>query len=98
MHSTLRAFVGRRNVTAVIPDVVTEAICKWRGKRLLRAHTSHELVGTSLPLSSLRTAAEIAERDRIGVRERTSCAAIIKDRSEEHTSELQSRRDLVCRL
>src|SRR5690349_23552871 len=26
------------------------------------------------------------------------CARVVGDRSEEHTSELQSRRDLVCRL
>src|SRR5690349_23677256 len=35
---------------------------------------------------------------RSGLRARRSAAGQGEDRSEEHTSELQSRRDLVCRL
>src|SRR5438874_13106816 len=36
-------------------------------------------------------------RERMSARNRSRCS-VIRSRSEEHTSELQSRRDLVCRL
>src|SRR5438874_3900963 len=54
---------------------------------------------SSLTLASLRIAPTIPRRDRVAAKaQRPGAFSGAKPRSEEHTSELQSRRDLVCRL
>src|SRR5690349_22867139 len=55
-------------------------------KNGLLSTAAHEL---KTPLTSMRMAMHVIAEQRIGR---------LNDRSEEHTSELQSRRDLVCRL
>src|SRR5690349_22601677 len=45
-----------------------------------------------------RCARCVARRQRPGARDRSFAVRSLSRRSEEHTSELQSRRDLVCRL
>src|SRR5438874_5611577 len=46
----------------------------------------------SILVALMKVIGDLSTQDLIG-----ACAAL-RDRSEEHTSELQSRRDLVCRL
>src|SRR2546421_6223039 len=48
--------------------------------------------------SSLATRGEIAVDELVDTMPETTAADLLKSRSEEHTSELQSRSDLVCRL
>src|SRR5438874_7073308 len=48
-------------------------------------------LGAALCLQSARRLIELNQRETVSIH-------IFKNRSEEHTSELQSRRDLVCRL
>src|SRR3989440_9340371 len=63
-------------------------------RRLDLASADHLLAGTELGTGSMRPKVEAAaDFVRAGGRR-----AIIAERSEEHTSELQSRSDLVCRL
>src|SRR3712207_7396915 len=64
----------------------------------------------ALPISGDSAASYSSQRPAISVRSRSgrgasrcsrsarSCAALLSPRSEEHTSELQSRQYLVCRL
>src|SRR5690349_23201934 len=70
---------------------------------LFRSHGSSWRVGSSVAaiLPQARSKSTLAARSRellfeAAVRERVG--ALVLGRSEEHTSELQSRRDLVCRL
>src|SRR5207249_9670003 len=66
---------------------------------------SHRLRDATLPIASVRLECElpflrVVVRDRLDVLSVTADypLRIDEDRSEEHTSELQSRFDLVCRL
>src|SRR5690349_24218083 len=56
----------------------------------------------ALPISPCVRARSICmlrtRRRRISLRMAATCSVTNRNRSEEHTSELQSRRDLVCRL
>src|SRR6267378_6448219 len=57
--------------------------------------------GTSLLLCYVNhhdEAYQWAERRKLETHPKTGAAQLVEIRSEEHTSELQSRRDLVCRL
>src|SRR5206468_11980078 len=53
---------------------------------------------TDRPTSVLRSLAEIFSHGRLGGTGYLSILPVDQGRSEEHTSELQSRSDLVCRL
>src|SRR5690349_23101556 len=53
---------------------------------------------TTLFRSRRSSAGSASEKWRCGRSKRTGRPSPCKSRSEEHTSELQSRRDLVCRL
>src|SRR5690349_24041544 len=59
-------------------------------RRGVRAHRSRDRVGRRA-----QRASPAARAHDVGIH---SVASRIQSRSEEHTSELQSRRDLVCRL
>src|SRR5690606_41720057 len=54
-----------------------------------------ELTGVDLPLDA---APDVYRRALVRLRDDPSCAGALVTRSEEHTSELQSRENLVCRL
>src|SRR5438874_9961691 len=59
---------------------------------LFRSSDFHYLLGTAMRESSLKPNAQSSSSSATGLFQ------FIDQRSEEHTSELQSRRDLVCRL
>src|SRR5438067_5028377 len=60
------------------------------GRRLLRGGELQRPLGAGQPLARVHQAAAELPARRVGV--------FARSRSEEHTSELQSRFDLVCRL
>src|SRR5690349_21863026 len=53
---------------------------------------------TLFPYTTLFRSSSPAPRSFRSTQARRCCSPAISNRSEEHTSELQSRRDLVCRL
>src|SRR6266496_5802178 len=66
-------------------------LCRWRACRREFLRASGPLTATNQDRSGLHFS--LAHRGP-----EASCARRVRRRSEEHTSELQSRRDLVCRL
>src|SRR5690349_19883181 len=62
-----------------------------------KAVAAHPELAAQQQWQAVRTAAQ-ALGGSDGAAARATLAAALVDRSEEHTSELQSRRDLVCRL
>src|SRR5690606_41172598 len=83
--SDLAALAGALEPT--LPDLNLEIIARWLGVEVTARHTA---IGDCL--TAARAFAMLFERLRIrGVR-------TLGERSEEHTSELQSRENLVCRL
>src|SRR5438874_5987078 len=54
--------------------------------------------GPRVPAFSSASAGTLSPKRLIGPRNKTTSDGGSDERSEEHTSELQSRRDLVCRL
>src|SRR5438874_3409240 len=78
-------------VETAVTDVLEEELSTIQGLRTLSSSSSEENSQITLEFT-LDRAVDVAAQD---VRDKVSR---VRGRSEEHTSELQSRRDLVCRL
>src|SRR3712207_4403273 len=67
-------------------------------RRTQKVQPSNRPTGISLPLSALPGVVNVSKMRSWVVRCSTSWSGGLETRSEEHTSELQSRQYLVCRL
>src|SRR2546430_9868646 len=65
--------------------------CRRVGTSVPHNQTIHECIASTVPLTSVRSRVSRSAAS-------PSQAPVIKARSEEHTSELQSQSNLVCRL
>src|SRR5690349_3105315 len=94
---------------AATPEAMFEAALEAGAENVESDEESHEITTAVEDLSSVRDALEAAFGPPAGARltwtplttvtpDEETAATLLKLRSEEHTSELQSRRDLVCRL
>src|SRR5207249_11328444 len=92
-HHPLPPLPTRRSSDLSVPFCWVLSNISWP----TRAHDRRQKRGGGIILGQLDTAA-IAEADARAVSLQTWSAERVYERSEEHTSELQSRFDLVCRL
>src|SRR5690606_11939971 len=109
IRNRARAFAG---ISGLPPDTLgAEEVRAWRLARSATPHWSRKPIkpwsasSTKSPTRSLKAVTRRRTRCKVGIRRVTvetfppACgAASAATRSEEHTSELQSRENLVCRL
>src|SRR5437867_13156188 len=86
---------GESTVTALVLDCITSVYDRHSSLRFLPSFPTRRSsdLELSLLLADVTVAARLSGAGRVGIQPATQ-----PDRSEEHTSELQSPYDLVCRL
>src|SRR5690606_41077499 len=89
----LHSFPTRRSSDLIWQTDLTRAL-----RRSNSAPVLSRIRVQSLPLHSLQLTCLSTARNCFSVIGSPSCATKVPQRSEEHTSELQSRENLVCRL
>src|SRR5207247_1315129 len=99
-HNRVRARVSgtperpRLNVFRSLNHIYAQVIDDTSGNTVVAASTLDKTVGEAAKIEQAKAVGKlVAERAR-----GAGISKVVFDRSEEHTSELQSRVDLVCRL